>query len=326
MSVHAALEESAPREAQRSGFRAQPDPQLLAELADLDEREQALLARLLERAKRDSMTGARRELDELGLVHRFLEVDLEKDDLSVLQNITAYTAPPVIKQYPEAPRFELPRELLPLEHSLGEVLVKRASRRDFSKGPLSQAELASLLYCSYGIRSTALAYNVKGFPSRFVPSTGGLQAVEVYLTVNAVEGLEQRLYHYDTIHHALEQLDRGNFRRKVVQACIRQDWVDAASVVFFLTCDMRKLFWKYGRRGYRFVHVDVGILAQTLHLVANALRLRSCMVAGYSDQAVHQLLEIDGRQEFVGLLLTVGRKPWEAGPPAAKPNLPVEEV
>lgn len=294
-----------------AGARLSPD--LAAALADLDAQEQDLLAWLVRRVKRGP-DGERAPISDVWLAHQFLKTDYERDDMTVLQNINAYTAPPVLKEYPDRERIALPTDLLPLPFPLEEVLAKRATRRDFSKGPLSLPELATLLHRSYGIRSRSLAYNVRGFPSRFVPSTGGLQSVEVYLAVHAVEGLEKGIYHYNAGCHALEVLDRGNFRRKVVRSCLFQDWIDAASVVLFLTCDMRKVYWKYGRRGYRFVHVDAGIVSQTLHLVASALRLRSCIVAGYHDEAIHSLLQVDGRDEFVALLLAVGRKPWEPGP------------
>lgn len=289
------------------------DPSLLDALERLDPDERKLVGEMVRRARRKRGSGA--PLTGVGIINALLESDPEYDDFSVLQNIAVYTAPPVVKRYSGCKRVELPSDLLPLEFPLREVLAKRASRRDFSKGPLSLDELASLLTYSYGIRKRKLSYNVKEFPFRFVPSTGGLQPIEVYLTVNAVEGLEQGLYHFDPDGRCLEVLECGNFRRKVVQSCVFQDWLDAASVVLFLTCDMRKVEWKYGRRAYRFVHVDIGILSQTLHLVATALRLRSCMVAGYLDRAVHDLLQIDGRDEFIGLLLAVGRKPWEPSPP-----------
>jgi SagB-type dehydrogenase family enzyme len=64
--------------------------------------------------------------------------------------------------------------------------------------------------------------------------------------------------------------------------------------------------WKYGPRGYRFVHVDAGLACQTLYLVAAALQLRTCAVAAFSDALVNDLLRIDGRREFATLLMPVG--------------------
>lgn len=319
MAVPVTVEKGAPLDAQKKARGPEIHPELTAVLSDLSPEESALVARLVRKAK-TGPEGQRVPLDDVSIVHEFLKVDLENDDFSVLQNITAYTAKPTVKHYPERPQIELPQDLLPIDFSLGEVISKRASRRDFSKGPMSLQELASLLHYSYGVRSRMLAYNVKGFSNRYVPTMGGLQSPEIYFTANAVEGLEQGLYHYNPDRHTVELLDQGNLRRKVVRACIKQDWLDAASIVLFLTSCMDKVYWKYGRRAYRFVHADLGILAQTLHLVSNALRLRSCMVAGYVDDEIHDLLQIDGREEFVGLLLGVGRKSFEPRPPERNGN------
>ncbi len=294
------------------------DPELLGELMDLDEDEQHLLKRMILQAKYKD--GERVKMTDVTMVNEFLKLDPEYDDLSVFRNISVYTAPQVIKEYSDKTEIALKHELIPIKHSLAEVLKRRVSRRDFSKGPMSLQELTSLLHYAYGVRKQHIAYNVKGFPIRFVPTTGGLQAVEIYLVANAVDGVEQGLYHFNAAKHALEEVDRGNMRRRVVQCAVYQEWLDAASAVFFLTCDMRKVYWKYGRRAYRFVHVDLGIIAQTMQLVATSLGLRSCMVAGYQDNQVNDLLQIDGRDEFIGLMFAVGRKPWQAGP--AEPTAP----
>jgi SagB-type dehydrogenase family enzyme len=306
-----------PQNTSSGGSQAAPveqiSPELLEELGDLEAQEQALVARLIKRAKYD---GDRRvTINDLSIVAEFLKIDLEYDDFSAFQTTAVAKAPPVIKTYPHCEQIPLPTNYVPVEFSVREVISKRASRRDFSKAPLTLAELSTLLHRSYGIRKRILAYNTRSFPARFAPSSGGLQCVEIYLTVNAVESLEKGLYHYNPAGHSLHVLGRGNFRRKVLQCCTFQEWLDAASVVFFLTCDMSKLYWKYGRRSYRFSHMDVGIVAENLHLVATALRIRSCMVAGYIDDAIHDLLQIDGRNEFIGLLLGVGRKPWDQACP-----------
>jgi SagB-type dehydrogenase family enzyme len=133
--------------------------------------------------------------------------------------------------------------------------------------------------------------------------------MEVYVVVNAVAGLERGLYHYAPQARALECLDRGFMRRKIVQCSSGHEWLTAAPAVLVLTCHMRNLYWKYGRRAYRMIHIDAGILAQTLHLVATGLGLASCLIGGYEDAAVHDLLRIDGRDEFVALLLSIGRPP-----------------
>ena len=94
--------------------------------------------------------------------------------------------------------------------------------------------------------------------------------------------------------------------RRCVRACLAQDWIGESAAMLFLTCDLRKLLWKYGRRAFRMSHVDAGVVAQQFHLIATALGLGSCMIAGFMEEAVHKLLDIDGKLEFAALGICLG--------------------
>lgn len=256
-------------------------------------------------------------LTETNLMTKYLRFFPEMDDTSVLQQIRTKTAPPVFKEYPDCEQIALPRQMLPINYTLPEVLRARASRRDLSKGYLSQEELSTLLHYTYGIRGRKdFVYNSLEFPMRFVPTSGGLQSPEIYLVVNAVQGLAKGLYHYYPPNQSLHLLEKGLMRRKLLQCAQYTTWLEYASVVLIVTGKVDRLYWKYGRRAYRMTHMDIGIVSYNAHLVANALRLRSCLVAGYVDGEVNRLLNIDGLNEFTGLLIGIGRKPWEDHPPA----------
>jgi hypothetical protein len=84
----------------RTDIRGQPDgpvaarltPDLLDALEDLDPAEQALISRLVRRAKQNGPN--RIPIDELTVVNEFLKIDPEHDDFSVFETITTYKAPP----------------------------------------------------------------------------------------------------------------------------------------------------------------------------------------------------------------------------------------
>ncbi len=282
---------------------------LLAELEDLDPAEQAITAWLLKKAKYHDEK--RIPINELSIITEMLKLDLERDSdfFKNQQNIELTKVPSGIKSYPNCQKIPLSTDYLPLDYSIHDVLTARASRRNYSREALTLRELSTLLHYSNGIRGRSSAYNNKNFPVRFAPSSGGLQSVEIYLAVNAVENLDKGLYHYNPDNNCLEILEKGIFRRKVIQCSLFLEWLDAASVIIFLTSDINRLFWKYGRRAYRWVHVDAGIVAENLHCLATALELPSCMVAGYIDDAINDLLQIDGSNEFIVLLTAIGGKP-----------------
>jgi hypothetical protein len=78
-----------------------------------------------------------------------------------------------------------------------------------------------------------------------VPSGGAYFPAEAYLGWPGSPRLGPGLYHYDPVHHALEQVREGNI-------------VDRP--VLLLTCRVWKNAQKYGNFGYRLGCVDVGVL------------------------------------------------------------------
>lgn len=287
-------------------------PELEDELAELSADEHAMLATVLLRARRDrDALGA---LSEIDLVNNTLKSHAATDDWRRFTKAKEKVGPEPQRTFPEAERIALPTDYLPVDTAFAQVLQDRSSQRDYSGAALSQEELSTLLYRACGVRGTTYGYNRPDIPKRFVPSGGGLQCVEVYLVVNHVDGLEQGLYHYDPVAQALELLERGNFRWRVASCCPEHAWLTEASVVLFAAPQLTRLVWKYGRRSYRMAHIDTGIVAQNLHLVATGLNLPSCMVLGFADDDLNDLIGLNGRDSFTTLVVGVGRNPWEDGP------------
>jgi SagB-type dehydrogenase family enzyme len=281
-------------------------PELEELLAELDTADQEVVFRVLRRSF-DRMPGEG-PLDEITLLHGAMKADAFAADYDKMRSAKA---PPVLKTYPEAERFPLPGEILPLAQPLDRVIRARASRRDYG-GELTLEQLGTLLHYSYGIRNRIRAYSTRDFPVRFIPTSGGLQSAELYLVVNSVGGLRKGLYHYAAGAHELELINEGNMRRVMVAFCSDQEWVHQSSVVFVATSVRERLEWKYGTRCYRYMHLDVGFLGQTLYLVATALGLRMLAVAGFNEDAVDSLIGIDGRSEFSVLTFPLGVRPPES--------------
>ena len=141
------------------------------------------------------------------------------------------------------------------------------------------------------------------------PSSGGLQAPDVYVSVQSVDGLESGLYHYHPLAHALDLLREGAYAARMRELALGQPWVETASAVFVISGCYERLRWKYGERAYRFMCVDAGALAQNLQLAAEGLGLGACAIAGFADDGVERMFEIDGREEMVLLLVCLGAPP-----------------
>lgn len=211
-----------------------------------------------------------------------------------------------VKRHRHLPAVELPAASFP-EIAFELVLRARRSARTFAAAGLRLDELAALLYAAYGVTDSGGAPALP--PLRAVPSGGALYPLELYCVASAVAGLEPGLYHYDPLGHSLEVLQPGDVRRALVPAMVFPELVESCPALFLVG----SLFWrsrfKYGLRGYRFVLLEAGHLAQNLLLACAALRLAAVPLGGFYDRRVDELLGFDGVNESTLYAICVGREP-----------------
>lgn len=211
---------------------------------------------------------------------------------------------PLVKSYPDAARVALPSPE-ESELSVTDAIAGRRSRRDYVVKPLTTAQLSSLLHFSAGTTGFAQGYGYRRWPLRSFPSSGGLQAPEVYVAVQDVDGIEPGLYHYQPLDHCLELLS-AHERTVLAAIGIGQPYISTAAAVFAITGYYARANWKYGERSFRYMCMDVGFVGENLYLVAEALGLGACGVAGFIDDGLERLLGVDPREEIPLLMVTVG--------------------
>ncbi len=183
----------------------------------------------------------------------------------------------------------------PLEH----LLAQRRSVRDYRSTTIELARIGQLLWAAQGITDS------QGF--RTAPSAGALYPLELYVVAGRIEGLAEGIYHYDPRHHQLTKTRDGDFRSELAKAALSQDWMKDASAIIVFTADYERTTKKYGNRGKRYVHIEVGHAAENLFLQTEALGLVTIVVGAFNDAAVARLLELPGDVEPL-LLFPVGRK------------------
>jgi SagB-type dehydrogenase family enzyme len=185
------------------------------------------------------------------------------------------------------------------------AIERRRSVRDYAGTPLSLEELSYLLWCTQGVQRTSAG----GQTMRTVPSAGARHAFETLLCVNNVSGLRPGLYRFLALEHALvdENLEPGVADR-LVEACLGQDFVRSCAATFVWVADVYRMTYRYGERGYRYLHLDAGHVCQNLYLAAEAIACGVCAIAAFEDDAVNRVLGLDGESRFAIYLGTVGKK------------------
>ncbi|MBM3284477.1 MAG: SagB/ThcOx family dehydrogenase [Candidatus Aminicenantes bacterium] len=206
------------------------------------------------------------------------------------------------KSYPGAARIKLIPPQLKGGMPLWEAIHYRRSVRDYKSKPLNPVELSQLLWASQGVTAT-----VSGYALRAAPSAGALYPVETYVSVQNVVDINPGIYHYAVREHELELVRSGDFRESLAMAALDQDFLAEAAAVFAWTAVFARSRWKYGERAYRYVYLDAGHIAQNLALAAVALGLGTCQVAALYDDEVNAVLGVDGKEESILYLTSVGR-------------------
>jgi|WetSurMetagenome_2_1015567.scaffolds.fasta_scaffold397892_2 SagB-type dehydrogenase family enzyme len=208
---------------------------------------------------------------------------------------------------PGRPVIDLPRpaspEIPPLD--LRTAIERRQSCRRYAHEPLTLPELSFLLWCTQGVKA------VHGTQATFrtVPSAGARHAFETFLLVNDVDGLMPGLYRYLALTHQLQQRDTDpTISHRVTAACLDQQFILRCGAVFLWTAVPYRMTWRYGERGYRDLHLDAGHVCQNLYLAAEAVECGVCAIAAFDDDAMNGLLGIDGNNQFLIYLATVGKK------------------
>lgn len=194
---------------------------------------------------------------------------------------------------------ELPKASLTGETSLEQLLAKRRSIREYLDTALPLAEIGQLLWAAQGITSS------QGF--RTAPSAGALYPLELYVVVGRVEGLVKGVYHYEASRHRLvKTADQGRLDA-LAQAALSQAWVKEAAAVIVFAADYDRTMRKYGKRGIRYVHMEVGHAAQNLFLQSGSLELATVAVGAFNDDKVAKVLQLPA-DLLPLLLMPIGRK------------------
>ena len=192
--------------------------------------------------------------------------------------------------------------------TLVDAIHTRRSRYAFSKRPLALARLGALLRHSVGVGRRVDAFGRADYPLGVAPSAGGLNSVVAYVVAANVEDLPPGLYRYEPEEQGLTELAVGEVRSCLTCIYGQPELADRSAVTIVLVARLADALRKYSVRHYRTLHVDTGIAAQNLYLVATALGLSCCAVSGYLDTAVSDLLDLDDGR-FPTLLMAVGGIP-----------------
>lgn len=177
-------------------------------------------------------------------------------------------------------QIALPRDVVVAKISWGELSAVRPSLA------LNTSNLGSFLRLCLGLTAWK-EYAGSRWSLRAHPSSGNLHPTESWLITANVAGLEDGLYHYQNLHHALERRAWGSGSQA------SSVWLGFSSIHW-------REAWKYGERAFRYCQLDLGHVLAAVSYAA-ALHGWRPRLLGMDSAAVAQCLGLDRTADFAGV-------------------------
>lgn len=230
--------------------------------------------------------------------------------------------PPLPASTSTEPAFDLHRpDLRHLEEAdppFARVQEARRSIREYGERPLTVRQLGEFLYrvgrvvdywhdelpSPRGSVSVAAA-------ARPYPAGGGLYELDLYVVVNRCEGLARAMYWYDPERHRVQRRPAadGDLEALLADASVATAIPrEQLQVLIVIAARFQRVAWKYASIAYSLVLKDVGVLYDTMYLVATAMGLAPCGVGCGNADAFARAAGLDYyEQSSVGEFLLGSR-------------------
>ncbi len=214
------------------------------------------------------------------------------------------------------------------------LLHERHSTRDFDDTrPITLAELARLLDSAARIQAKWNDNAEPGsggpdisYAARPYPSGGGAYELELYLAVGNCEGLARGFYHYDADRHALVPIGvkAPELEAQLTAAAFAMGALAAPQILITIAARFGRVSWKYSSVAYALILKDVGVLLQTLYMMATDMGLGGCAIGTNNIDLFAKMTGLEFHVEGpVGqFALGRGSKQGLADEPPAAPGSP----
>ncbi|ODS23697.1 hypothetical protein AB835_07695 [Candidatus Endobugula sertula] len=213
-----------------------------------------------------------------------------------------------------------------IEKSFDSLIRERRSHSEMSGEPLTLGQLSTLLFYGDGVTGDKTFIDPvqdESWPSmslgepdpyyvRSAPSGGALYPIDLYLLVSNVDQLENGLYRYRPNSHSLinvRPLSDDDWDAHKKDAATWGDNIHAEkfNITIFYVYSLFKNSRKYGDLGLAFGFIEIGMIAQNIHLAAQALGLASNCIGGGSKVMRERFLNIDGQSQHCLHQMIIGQ-------------------
>jgi SagB-type dehydrogenase family enzyme len=239
----------------------------------------------------------------------------------VYPHVDAVSELPLVRPAWPGPRIDL-RTLLPADAqsipAAAKLLRERHSVRDFDAArPITLSELSRFLDATARIQSVVQiplgpedGGGTAEYTVRPYPAAGAGYELELYLAVDACDGLARGFYHYDASEHALVPIavSASDLDTLFQGAQLAMGAAAPPQVLVTIAARFGRVSWKYSSLAYALILKDVGVLLQTLYLIATDMGLGGCAIGSTNIELFAKMTNIEFHVEGAVGQFALGRR------------------
>ncbi|HLY64412.1 MAG TPA: SagB/ThcOx family dehydrogenase [Chloroflexota bacterium] len=195
------------------------------------------------------------------------------------------------RQLPITQDSALSTQHSPSDDPIESVIHRRGSARQFERTPISRQALETVLAAV----------------SPPIPGDWGSPLSDVYLIVNAVDGLDSGSYFFDRAQQRFEPISLGDFRTWAGRLDLGQELAADAAVNAYFLADLGEILPRLGDRGYRAAQLDASLAAGKLYLASYTLGLAATGLTFFDDE-VTDFFSPHAEGKSVMFLLAIGNR------------------
>jgi SagB-type dehydrogenase family enzyme len=173
--------------------------------------------------------------------------------------------------------IDLAKPRLEGKMSLEECIYYRESVRSFQGKEIELEKISQLLWGAQAIKNS----------NRTVPSAGATYPLEFYVNIKG-----KGVFYYNFKERVLEQEQEEDLSHELASDAFGQQFIAQAPLNIIICADYSRTCNRYGNRGRRYVHMEVGHCAQNIHLEAVSLGLASVPIGAFQDHEVKNTLNL----------------------------------
>ena len=178
------------------------------------------------------------------------------------------------------------------DSSIVSLQKERSSCRSFSGESLSIDQIGGVLDVGYSLSRHA------------VPSAGGLYPMKIFvILLNDQDDMPAGYYEYDNEKNRLVLFNDRPDPQRIFHAFNDTEIPFGASVMLVIAADAYRQPHKYSNRGYRFMAIEAGEIAQNIVLGAVESGLATCLLGSMMDNVIVDELQMQDCLPFVAIAL-----------------------